>query len=71
VVIDDATLTAKVDSALAADARTSALRLNVATREGEVQLSGFAESAAEKDAAVEVARRVSGVRTVRNDIDVR
>jgi osmotically-inducible protein OsmY len=31
-VVDDATVTAKVDAALAADKRTSALRIDVATR---------------------------------------
>lgn len=70
-VLEDAALTAKVDAALAADARTSALRIDVATREGEVQLSGFAKSKAEKSAATEVARKVAGVASVRNDIDVR
>jgi hyperosmotically inducible protein len=70
-VLDDGVITAKVDAELAKDQRTSALRLNVATRSGEVQLSGFAKSAAEKEAAAEIARRVDGVRTVRNDIDVR
>lgn len=70
-VLDDAALTAKVDAALAADSRTSALRIDVATREGEVQLSGYAKSKAEKSAATEVARKVAGVASVRNDIDVR
>jgi osmotically-inducible protein OsmY len=71
VVLDDAAITAKVDAALAADSRTSALRVDVATREGEVQLSGYAKSEAEKQAAEAIAEGVSGVRTVRNDLDVR
>lgn len=70
-VIDDAAISAKVDAALAADSRTSALRVDVATREGEVQLSGFAKSDAERMAAEDVASGVSGVRTVKNDLDVR
>lgn len=70
-VVDDVELTAKVDAALAVDPRTSALRIDVETREGEVQLSGFAKSPAEKSAAAEVARNVSGVDRVRNEIDVR
>jgi osmotically-inducible protein OsmY len=70
-VLDDGVITAKVDAELAKDERTSALRVNVATRSGEVQLSGFAKSAAEKQAAAEIARRVEGVQSVRNDIDVR
>jgi len=68
---DDAGLTMKVDAALAADKRTSALRVDVESREGEVQLSGTAKSAAEKAAAEEVAKSVNGVRTVSNKIDIR
>jgi hyperosmotically inducible protein len=71
VVVDDAAITAKVDAALAADDRTSALRVDVATREGEVQLSGYAKSEAERRAAEAVAASVDGVRTVRNALDVR
>jgi hyperosmotically inducible protein len=70
-VLDDAGLAARVDAALLADSRTSGLRLDVAVRQGEVQLSGFARSIAEKSAAESVARSVKGVRSVRNAIDVR
>lgn len=70
-VVDDAMLTGKVEAALAADKRTSALRVDIETHEGEVQLSGFARNQAEKDAAVAVARAVTGVRKVTNSIDVR
>jgi len=71
VVVDDAMVTGKVEAALVADKRTSALRVDIETNDGEVQLSGFAKSEAEKSAAVEVAKGVAGVRTVKNDIDVR
>lgn len=71
VVIDDAVITGKVDAALVADKRTSAMRVDIETHDGEVQLSGFAKSQAEKDAAVDVARAVAGVRTVKNAIDIR
>lgn len=71
VVVDDAGITMKVDTALAADKRTSALRIDVETKAGEVQLSGFAKTAAEKAAAEEVAKAVSGVRMVSNKIAVR
>ncbi|MEO8445816.1 MAG: BON domain-containing protein [Gammaproteobacteria bacterium] len=70
-VIDDAMITGKVEAALAADKRTSALRVDVETHGGEVQLSGFAKNQAEKDAAVAVTRAVAGVRTVKNALDVR
>jgi hyperosmotically inducible protein len=71
VVVDDAMLTGKVEAALVADKRTSAMRVDIETHDGEVQLSGFAKSQAEKDAAVTVAKSVEGVRIVKNDIDVR
>lgn len=70
-IVDDAAITMKVDSALAADQRTSALRVDVETNGGEVQLSGFATNAGEKAAAEEVAKGVEGVRTVSNKIDLR
>lgn len=71
VVVDDAMLTGKVEAALVADKRTSAMRVDIETHDGEVQLSGFAKSQAEKDSAVAVARNVDGVRSVKNAIDVR
>lgn len=70
-MVDDAAITMKVDAALAADKRTSALRVDVETNGGEVQLSGFAKNAGEKSAAEEVAKGVDGVRTVSNKIDLR
>jgi len=70
-VVDDAVITGKVKAALVGDKRTSALRVDIETNDGEVQLSGFAKNQAEKDAAVTVARAVTGVRKVTNAIDVR
>lgn len=71
VVVDDAMITGKVEAALVADKRTSAMRVDIETHDGEVQLSGFAKTQAEKSAAVDVAKGVEGVRVVKNDIDVR
>ena len=47
------------------------MNIDVETHEGVVQLSGFAKSQTEKSAAVEVAKGVKGVRSVKNEIDVR
>lgn len=71
VVADDAMLTGKVEAALVADKRTSAMRVDIESHDGEVQLSGYAKSQAEKTAAVDVAKGVEGVRVVKNAIDVR
>ena len=64
-------LTGKVEAALVADKRTSAMRVDIESHDGEVQLSGYAKSQAEKTAAVDVAKGVEGVRVVKNAIDVR
>lgn len=69
--VDDATITTRVKARFAEDSRVSAMRINVETLKGEVQLSGFAENADEKARAAAVASRVPGVSRVRNDIVVR
>jgi hyperosmotically inducible periplasmic protein len=69
---DDSAITARVKTALAADAgaRTAA-NVNVETYDGVVQLSGFVESDDMADRAVDVAKGVRGVRSVKNDIRIR
>jgi osmotically-inducible protein OsmY len=44
------------------------MNINVETYKGTVQLSGFANSASEMSRAVEIARSVKGVKSVKNDI---
>jgi hyperosmotically inducible periplasmic protein len=66
--VDDSAITAKVKARLVEDPRTSAIAINVDTHRGTVQLSGFAKDADEKKAATEVARSVSGVKDVKNDL---
>lgn len=69
--VDDATITTRVKTRFAQDQQVSAMRLNVETLKGVVQLSGFATTSAEKQRAEELARSVPDVRQVRNDIIVR
>ena len=69
--MDDSALTAKVKSALIDDSSTKAHDIKVETRQGVVQLSGFVDSAAQKDAAGKVAGAVSGVKSVQNNLSVR
>lgn len=69
--IDDKTITARVKARFAQDQTVSAMRIQVETLNGVVQLSGFARSEAEKSKAGELARSVPDVRSVRNDIIVR
>jgi osmotically-inducible protein OsmY len=68
---DDTALTTKVKAALLADTEVSALRVNVETFKGVVQLSGFAKTYAEAHKAEQLARDVKGVKSVRNDIALR
>lgn len=69
-VMDDATLTAKVKTALARDRDVPAHDVNVTTYRGLVQLSGFVQSEEVARKAAEVARNVNGVSDVYNDLRV-
>jgi hyperosmotically inducible protein len=69
--IDDSVLTTKVKAALIANPTTKARQINVETLRGVVQLSGFVDSAKEKDEATEVAKSVTGVKDVHNDLEVK
>jgi hyperosmotically inducible protein len=67
----DAGLTASVKSALISNKDTKASQINVETREGVVQLSGFVESQAAKQAAETTAQDVAGVAEVQNKLLIR
>jgi hyperosmotically inducible protein len=69
-VIDDSVLTSKVKMALIDDPVTKAGQINVETYRGVVQLGGFVDNAQQKDQATTVARSVTGVQEVRNDLRV-
>jgi osmotically-inducible protein OsmY len=45
--------------------------INVETFKGVVQLSGFVNSMADQNKAVEVARGISGVNSVKNDMQLK
>jgi hyperosmotically inducible protein len=70
-VIDDGVVTTKVKAALVADTAVKAHEINVETREGVVQLSGFVDSSDVKSKAAELAGRVAGVKEVHNDIQIK
>ena len=69
-VVDDSTLTAKVKAALVEDPVTKARQIDVETYRGVVQLGGFVDSSEQKSRATAVARSISGVKDVRNDLRV-
>lgn len=68
---DDSVLTTKVKAALIAEPKTKAGQINVTTKDGVVQLSGFVDSEQEKAKATEVANSIAGVRKVQNEIDIK
>lgn len=68
---DDSVVTTKVKAAILNDPELKVLQINVETFKGVVQLSGFVDSKAMMDHAVEVTRGVAGVKSVKNDMRVR
>ncbi|WP_218509671.1 BON domain-containing protein [Variovorax sp. dw_308] len=69
--VDDAAITASVSAGLARDTELSARQINVETRAGAVKLVGPAPSAQAKARASDIARSVSGVASVDNQLEVR
>jgi osmotically-inducible protein OsmY len=69
--VDDSLITSKVKAAFAADPTVKATQVNVETFKGTVQLSGFVDSRESAEKAVEIARNVKGVKSVKNDTVIR
>jgi osmotically-inducible protein OsmY len=67
----DREISTAVKTKLIEDKRTGGLSIKVSTLNGTVELSGFAKSQAEKDAAGQVAANTNGVREVHNNLIVR
>ena len=69
--VDDATITAKVKSQLLADPQVAGLNVNVTTFQGQVQLSGYVESPDQRSKAEQLAKSITGVKSVSNDLIVK
>ena len=69
--IDDTVITGKVKAALVADPNLKATEINVETFKGTVQLSGFVSEPGDIPRAIELARGIKGVQSVKNDIAVK
>ena len=65
---DDTVITSKVKAAVLNEPTLKSAEINVETFKGVVQLSGFVNSQADITRAVEVARGVPGVKSVKNDM---
>ncbi|XXJ20328.1 BON domain-containing protein [Desulfovibrio caledoniensis] len=62
--VDDSVITTKVKAMIFDEPTLKSSEINVETFKGVVQLSGFVSSQANIDKAVEVARKVNGVKSV-------
>ena len=69
--IDDTVLTTKVKAAIFNDAALKSAEINVETFKGVVQLSGFVSSRSAANKAIELARAVKGVHSVKDDMRVK
>lgn len=69
--IDDTAITTAVKARFVDDRQVDASAISVETMNGTVMLSGFARNATERQTAETIARRVEGVKAVRNAIEVK
>lgn len=68
---DDATITARVKAALLQESDVKSNEITVETFRGVVQLSGFVDNRDMAQRAVARAEQVPGVRSVKNDLQIR
>ena len=69
--VDDTAITTAVKARFVENKQVDAVAISVETLKGTVLLSGFAKNSNEKTTAEALARKVEGVRVVRNEIVVR
>jgi hyperosmotically inducible protein len=69
--VDDKAISTKVKAKLASDSMTEAMKVEVETYKGVVQLSGFVDNKETVRRAGEIARSVEGVKEVKNNLLVR
>ena len=70
-VIDDSVITTKAKAAIFNTPDLKTLQISVETRKGEVLLSGFVDSETAKMQAEEVVKNVGGVKSVKNNLEVK
>ncbi|MBL8344677.1 MAG: BON domain-containing protein [Rubrivivax sp.] len=69
--VDDSAITTAVKARFVENKEVDAAAISVETLKGTVMLSGFAKSNTERNTAEALAMKVSGVKSVRNEIAVR
>jgi len=65
-IIDDASVTAQVKTAMSTHRSTSSLKTKVETRNGEVTLTGIVKNEAEKSLVTKLVTDIKGVKSVKN-----
>ncbi len=69
--VDDSAITASIKSRFVSNNEVDASSISVETLNGVVMLSGFARNATERTTAESIATKVSGVKSVKNEIALR
>jgi hyperosmotically inducible protein len=69
--VEDSAITTAVKARFVGNKEVDAANIKVETLKGTVMLSGFAKNAAEKSTAEAIAMKVSGVKSVKNEIAIR
>ena len=69
--IDDSTITTRVKAAIFDDPGLRFSEINVETFDGVVQLSGFVSTQVEINRAVQMTRTIQGVKSVKNDMQLK
>jgi osmotically-inducible protein OsmY len=69
--VDDSAITTKVKTAILQEPGLKSSEINVETFKGVVQLSGFVSSRDDIQSAVKVASSVGGVKSVKNEMQLK
>jgi osmotically-inducible protein OsmY len=69
--LDDSVITTRVKAAVFNEPTLKSSEINVETFKGVVQLSGFVNSQADINKAVEITRSIKGVVSVQNDMQLK
>ena len=68
--MDDATITARVKTALLNDTQIGATKIDVSTSNGVVTMSGTVKNRADEQRAIELARQQPGVKDVKSTLQL-
>lgn len=69
--VDDTVITTKVKSAILGEPGLKSSEINVETFKGIVQLSGFVNSRDDMKSAIKLASNVNGVKSVKDDMQLK